>query len=64
MTKPNELVFWAVGRNIDTSQIAIRMNNDEPVLMSATDASAIALALQSEAQSIRPPEHPRLRRSA
>jgi hypothetical protein len=58
MIKPNELAFWAVGKSIDTAQLAIRLNNDEPILMSAADAWAIAQALQSEVQAIRPPEHP------
>ena len=58
MTKPNELAFWAVGKSIDTAQLAIRLNNDKPILMGAADAWAIAQALQSEVQAIRPPEHP------
>ena len=58
MTRPHELAFWAVGKIIDTAQVAIRLNKGQPILMSAADAWAIAQALQSEVQSIRPAEHP------
>ena len=43
---------WAVGRLADTLEIAIRLNDFSPILMSVADAKEIAAALNSEAESV------------
>ena len=42
------VAFWAVGRLAETSQVAIKINDLPPVLMSAEQAKEIAAALKSE----------------
>jgi hypothetical protein len=48
-----QISSWAVGIVGDTSQVAIRLNRCNPVLMSAAEARKIAAALNSEADAIR-----------
>jgi hypothetical protein len=48
---PAPLSFWAVARLTDTSQVAIKLNDLPPVLMSLEDAREIATALKLEIAS-------------
>jgi len=43
------LSYWAVGRLPETGQVAIRINDSPPVVMSVEHAKEIAAALKSEA---------------
>jgi hypothetical protein len=43
--------FWAVGRRADTSQIAMKLNDFPPVLMSLESAREIAAALRLEIEA-------------
>jgi hypothetical protein len=53
----SELVLvtdWAVGRATSSQLVALRLNGDEPVVLRAQDARAIAAALQNEADAVAP----------
>jgi hypothetical protein len=41
--------YWAVGRLPETGQVAIKINDSPPVVMSVEQAREIAAALKSEA---------------
>jgi hypothetical protein len=43
------LSYWAVGRLPETGQVAIRINDSPPVVLSVEHAEEIAAALKSEA---------------
>jgi hypothetical protein len=48
------LSFWAVGRVAEAAEIAMKLNDFPPVLMSPDNAREIAEALTSEANAVAP----------
>jgi hypothetical protein len=44
--------FWAVGRLVETSQVAIRFNDLQPMLMSVENAREIVAALEAEIKAV------------
>jgi hypothetical protein len=48
------LSYWAVGRHEQTSQVAIKLNDLPPILMSVDNAREVAAALNSEADAVTP----------
>lgn len=49
-----QLSYWAVGRHAQTSQVAFKLNDLPPILMSVDTARELAAALKSEADAVAP----------
>ena len=46
------VTFWAVGRTKTSALVALKLNDETPVVLRVSEARDIAAALQSEADTI------------
>jgi hypothetical protein len=53
---------WAVGRLANPFRVAIQLNDDQPFVFEAREASALAAAIQTECRRVRQPAAKRRKR--